>query len=46
MKKCHQVQNDSSHRQFLMQELQINAFNELSKYLNEKIEKLFKIFSR
>lgn len=37
---------ESTYRQFLMQELQINAFSELSKFFNEKIEKLFKHFTR
>jgi len=46
MKKGYSIKNESSQRQFLMQELQINAFSELSNYVNKKLEKLFKLFSR
>ncbi|MBU1092961.1 MAG: hypothetical protein KKH01_00715 [Firmicutes bacterium] len=46
MKKTNFVKNENEHRQFLMQELQIDAFAELSKFINEKIGKFFKHFSR
>lgn len=42
VKKINTTKNELIHRQYLMQELQINTFNELSKTLNQQIKKIFK----
>lgn|GEM_PF-2017329 len=45
MKKINQMKNQDNHH-FLMQELQINAFSEVSKIFRNEIAKILKFIKR